>query len=108
MPHALQLALETLAQANPNGPPPLLVVLSDGKANVALTEGGDPWQETLALAESLVMRGVPALVLDTESGYLRLGRAGQLAQALGAECLTLEQLSAENLALTIHGRLKTI
>ncbi|MBC7704646.1 MAG: putative cobaltochelatase [Rhodoferax sp.] len=108
LPHALQLALETLAQANPNGPPPLLVVLSDGKANVALTEGGDPWRETLALAESLVMRGVLALVLDTESGYLRLGRAGQLAQALGAECLTLEQLSAENLALTIHGRLKTI
>ena len=107
LPHALQLALETLEQANPSGPPPLLVLLSDGKANVALTEGGDPWRETLALAESLVMRGVSALVLDTESGYLRLGRAGQLAQALGAECLTLEQLSAENLALTIHGRLKT-
>lgn len=106
LPHALQLALQTLEQADASVPP-LLVLLSDGKANVALNDGDDPWRETLALAELLAGRGVPALVLDTESGYLRLGRAGQLAQALGAECLTLEQLSAENLALTIRGRLKT-
>ena len=107
LPHALQLALQTLEQAGANSAPPLLVLLSDGKANVALGDGGDPWRETLALAELLAGRGVPALVLDTEAGYLRLGRASQLAQALGAECLTLEQLSAESLALTIRGRLKT-
>lgn len=103
LPHALQLALETLEQAAANGAPPLLVLLSDGKANVALRDGGDPWRETLALAEMLAGRGIPALVLDTETGYLRLGRAAQLAQALGAECLTLEELSAESLALTIRG-----
>lgn len=107
LPHALQLALQTLGQADASSAPPLLVLLSDGKANVALSDGGDPWRETLALAELLAGRGVPALVLDTENGYLRLGRAGQLAQALGAKCLTLEQLSAENLALTIRGHLKT-
>ncbi|MGV8892187.1 MAG: putative cobaltochelatase [Burkholderiaceae bacterium] len=107
LPHALQLALETLEHAAANGAPPLLVLLSDGKANVALHDGGDPWRETLALAEMLAGRGVPALVLDTETGYLRLGRAAQLAQALGAECLTLEELSAENLALTIRGCMKT-
>lgn len=103
LPHALQLALETLEQAAANGAPPLLVLLSDGKANVALSDGGDPWRETLALAEMLAARAVPALVLDTETGYLRLGRAAQLAQALGAECLTLEELSAQSLALTIRG-----
>jgi len=107
LPHALQLALQTLQQADANGAPPLLVLLTDGKANVALSDGGDPWRETLVLAELLAVRSVPALVLDTETGYLRLGRAAQLAQALGAECLTLEQLSAENLALTIRARLKT-
>lgn len=107
LPHALQLALQTLQQAEANGAPPLLVLLTDGKANVALSDGGDPWRETLALAELLAVRSVPALVLDTETGYLRLGRAAQLAQALGAECLTLEQLSAENLARTIRARLKT-
>ncbi|MFM9437034.1 magnesium chelatase subunit D [Janthinobacterium sp. CG_23.3] len=104
LPHALQLALETLERAAGNAPP-LLVLLTDGKANVALSEGGDPWRESLAMAELLAERGVPALVLDTESGYLRLGRAAQLAHTLGAECLTLEQLSADSLALTIRARM---
>ncbi|MES2739934.1 MAG: putative cobaltochelatase [Pseudomonadota bacterium] len=104
LPHALQLALETLERSAATAPP-LLVLLSDGKANVALGGGGDAWRETLALAGQLAARGVPALVLDTETGYLRLGRAAQLAQALGADCLTLEQLSADSLALTIRGRL---
>jgi magnesium chelatase subunit D len=104
LPHALQLALETLERGT-HSAPPLLVLLTDGKANVALAEGGDPWRETLAMADLLVERGVPALVLDTESGYLKLGRAAQLARTLGAECLTLEQLSADNLVLTIRARL---
>jgi magnesium chelatase subunit D len=100
LPHALSVALETLEKTSM---PPLLVLLSDGKANVALNDGNDPWQESLRFAELLAERGVPALVLDTETGYLRLGRARQLAQALGAEYLTLEELSAENLALTVRG-----
>jgi magnesium chelatase subunit D len=107
LPHALALALETLEKADVNGGvPPLLVLLSDGKANVALNEDADPWQEALALAGLLAGRGVPALVLDTETGYLRLGRARHLAQALGAECLSLEELSAESLTLTIRGCLQ--
>ena len=107
LPHALQLALETLQRAagNAGNNPPLLVLLTDGKGNVPLADGGDPWRESLALAELLAGHRVPALVIDTENGYLRLGRAAQLAQALGAECLTLEELSADSLALTVRARL---
>jgi magnesium chelatase subunit D len=103
LPHALQLASEVLEKAG--DVPPLLVVLTDGKANVPLIEGGDPWRETLALADVLAAQNTPTLVLDTEAGYLRLGRAAQLAQALGAECLQLEELTADNLALTIRARI---
>ena len=103
--HALQLALDMLEQSHARHAPPLLIVLSDGKANVALQDNGDPWRETLALAGLIAERAIPALVLDTETGYLRLGRANQLAQAMGAEYLTLEALSAENLALTIYARM---
>jgi magnesium chelatase subunit D len=78
------------------------VLLSDGKANLALNADKDPWQETLAIAGLLAHGKIPALVIDTETGYLRLGRAAQLAQALGGHCLTLEELSADNLALTIR------
>src|SRR5471030_377251 len=105
LPHALQLALETLASRGAEGAPPLLVLLTDGKANIALSEGGDPWRESLAMAGLLAERGVPALVIDTETGYLKLGRAAQLAQVLGAQCLTLEQLSADKLVLTIRAQL---
>ena len=103
--HALQLALDMLEQTDTRHAPPLLIVLSDGKANVALQENGDPWRETLALADLIAERAIPALILDTETGYLRLGRANQLSQAMGAEYLTLEALSAENLALTISARI---
>lgn len=103
LPDALCLALETLKKTSL---PPLLVLLTDGKANVSLDDGGDPWQQSLSLAELLAGEGVAALVLDTETGYLKLGKARQLASALGAEYLTLEELSAENLALTIRGCVK--
>ncbi|MFT5591043.1 MAG: magnesium chelatase subunit D [Bradyrhizobium sp.] len=103
LPHALQLVLQTLAHYHGDAAP-LLVLLTDGKANVGL-DAGDPWQASLGMAGLLAARGVSALVVDTESGYLRLGRAGLLAEALGAECLTLEQLSAEQLTLTIRSRL---
>ena len=108
LPHALQLACELLQRRAQQGTAAtsLLVILSDGKANVALNTSGDPWRETLEMAAQLFDNGITALVLDTEDGYLRLGRAAQLAEALGAECLTLEQLTADNLALTIRARTK--
>ncbi len=109
LPHALQLAAQVLQQAaqhTAQQAPPLLVILSDGKANVSLPgSSGDPWSETLQAAEALAAQGVPALVLDTEAGYLRLGRAAQLAEALGAPCLTLEQLTGDALALTVRAQL---
>ena len=101
LPHALVLTLETLKQSHDM--PPFLVLLTDGKANVGLNDDGDPWQQSLAFAELLAGEGVAALVLDTETGYLRLGKARQLAETLGADYLTLEELSAENLVITIRG-----
>ncbi|HZG21381.1 MAG TPA: putative cobaltochelatase [Herbaspirillum sp.] len=108
LPHALQLATQLLQQTSQASDelPPLLVILSDGKANVSLPGSqGDAWTQTLEAAANLAAQGIPALVLDTESGYLRLGRAAQLAEALGAPCLTLEQLTGDALALTVRAQL---
>jgi magnesium chelatase subunit D len=107
--HALVLAGEILGRARQARPdvPALLVLLSDGKANVPLPEtGGDPWQQATCAARSLAAAGLPALVLDADAGFVRLGRAAELAQALGAECLPLDGLSAESLVLKVrqHGR----
>ncbi|WP_415543617.1 VWA domain-containing protein, partial [Deinococcus deserti] len=76
--HALVLAREVLATE----PGAELVLFTDGRANVALSPSGDAWADALEAARAL--GGVPALVVDTEAGHVRLGRAGALAEVLGA------------------------
>jgi magnesium chelatase subunit D len=81
---------------------PILIVLTDGKANVALSTDGDPWEESLALSRTLSDKHVTAVVIDTETGLVRLGRAKSLAQALSADCFKLDELTSENLVLHIR------
>lgn len=81
--HALTLAAEVLAGERGAQ----LVLFTDGRANVPLTPGGDAWADALNAAQAL--RGVPVLVVDTETGHVRLGRAAQLAGVMGAELTTL-------------------
>ena len=108
LPHALQLAAQLLARADhPAGLQPLLVLLSDGKANVPLAGGGDASEQTQQLATQLRTQHIPTLVLDTDNSYLRLGKAAALAVALGAEYLPLDELSAVSLTnaiLTVSAR----
>lgn len=104
LPHALQLAEKMLASfAKVDRIQPFLVILSDGKANVPLPgAGGDAWRQSMQLAESFQY---PALVLDTESGYVRYGKARELATALGADYLSLDELSANEITETISERI---
>lgn len=104
LPHALQLAETMLTRlAKSDRVQPFLVILSDGKANVPLPgAGGDAWRQSLQLAENFQY---PALVLDTESGYVRYGKARELAAALGAEYLSLDELSASEITETISERI---
>jgi magnesium chelatase subunit D len=79
---ALDRAREYLTEAT------VLVLLTDGRANVALG-GGDPWQEAMELAGRM---RCGAIVVDTESGTQRLGQCMRLAEALGAQYMSLEEL----------------
>ncbi|MFB9447860.1 VWA domain-containing protein [Dactylosporangium vinaceum] len=63
---------------------PLLVVVTDGRS----TSGPDPLTVVPLLA------GVPAVVVDCESGPIRLGLARRLAAALEASCIPLSSLGA--------------
>lgn len=64
---------------------PLLVVVTDGRA----TSGADPALMAPALA------GVATVVVDCESGPVRLGLARRLAAALDADVMPLEALAAD-------------
>jgi magnesium chelatase subunit D len=87
--------------------PALLVLLTDGRANVS-AQGGDPWEEALAACASLRTACAGVLVVDCEPGPIKLGRAQELAQALGAECVALDALDAAALSLRIHRRLERL
>jgi magnesium chelatase subunit D len=105
--HALVSAGEVIQGFRGGQPsvPALLVLLSDGKANVSLPGTvGDPWAQTLEAARVLASAGVSALVLDSDAGFVRLGQSCELAAALGGECLPLEELSAEQVVLKVRQR----
>jgi magnesium chelatase subunit D len=80
--HALDLARSYVT------PSTLLILLTDGRANVPL-QMGDPWQEAIEIASQL---RCPALVIDTENAAQSLGQTRKLAEALRAEYVALENL----------------
>ncbi len=80
---------------------PLLVLISDGRANAA-TPGLDPTEAANAAAAAIAGARIRALVVDTEAGFVRLGRARALARTLGAEVIALADLDARALAQSIR------
>jgi magnesium chelatase subunit D len=87
--------------------PALLVLFTDGRANVSV-EGGDPWEEALAAGARLRTACAGAVVIDCESGPIILGRARALAQALGADCVALDAVDDSSLTIRIQGRLQSL
>ena len=86
---------------------PLLVLLSDGRGNVAL--GPDsPLDEAYAAAGIIGNDKIPSVVVDTESGFIRLGMVQPVAEAMGAQYLKLEDLRADNIAEAVRSRLPII
>ncbi|MFJ1704000.1 putative cobaltochelatase [Kitasatospora sp. NPDC088346] len=77
---------------------PLLVVVTDGRA----TGGRDALAQADRAAGLLASQGLAAVVLDCESGPVRLGLAHTLAARLNAPAVTLDELRAEGVAALVH------
>ncbi|MFG2984534.1 putative cobaltochelatase [Streptomyces sp. NPDC048258] len=77
---------------------PLLVVVTDGRATSAGGVVGDPRELAGRSARLLQAGGVASVVVDCESGPVRLGLAGVLATDLGGPAVTLDGLRADSLA----------
>lgn len=99
--HALCIARAILTQYRGKQLLPLLVVITDGKANVSMQPGIDPWQETLHIADELSSARMPALFIDTENDFIRLGKTRQLAQHMNADYVLMEEITADKLAVRI-------
>jgi magnesium chelatase subunit D len=79
---------------------PLLVVVTDGRA----TSGADPVTRARQVADGVAARGVAALVVDCESGALRLGLAAVLADHLRADHVPLAEVTASALTAVVNER----
>ncbi|WP_030815505.1 putative cobaltochelatase [Streptomyces sp. NRRL F-2799] len=72
----------------------LLVVVTDGRA----TGGPEPVALAGRAARLFGAESVASVVVDCESGPVRLGLAGRLAEELGGTAVTLEDLRADAIA----------
>ncbi|MGV9453249.1 putative cobaltochelatase [Streptomyces sp. NPDC003635] len=72
----------------------LVVVVTDGRA----TGGPEPVALAGRAARLLAAEDVASVVVDCESGPVRLGLAGQLAAELGGTAVTLDELRADSIA----------
>jgi magnesium chelatase subunit D len=97
--HGLAAAVRLIGTQSRRHPrqPVWVVVLTDGRANVPASSA-DAWADALAQARGLAACAAECLVVDTETGWPRLGKAGELARVLGAECLAVEQVLGQPLA----------
>lgn len=73
---------------------PLLVVVTDGRA----TGGPEPVALAARAARLHEVEGTASVVVDCESGPVRLGLAVSLASELGGTAVTLDELRAESIA----------
>ncbi|MET9376665.1 putative cobaltochelatase [Streptomyces sp. NPDC002992] len=74
---------------------PLLVVVTDGRATGG---GADPVALAARAARLHASEGTAAVVVDCETGPVRLGLAGNLARELGGTAVTLDELRADSIA----------
>jgi magnesium chelatase subunit D len=115
--HALDAAAALTAAIARRGGSALLVLLTDGRANIA--RDGQPGREraladAVAAARRLRAAGIAALLVDTSPLSGRPAAAGpasaarQVADALAAQYLPLPQVEAAGLSRVVQGLARTL
>lgn len=72
---------------------PVLVLVTDGRANSVVQEGEDPVKSAMKLARQIRKAKITSVVIDTETDFIKLGVARQVAAEMGANYYKLKQLS---------------
>ena len=86
---------------------PLMIVLTDGAGNVAMTNM-PPKDESHRAAERFQRDSIRSVVINMEHAAFDQGLARELAEHLGAPCLTLQELRAESLYATVRNELEQL
>ena len=75
---------------------PLMVVISDGRGNVG-NRTDKPQDDTRLAAMRIAEADYPAMVIDSETGFLKLGMAKRLAENMNAKYVQLDDIRAESM-----------
>ena len=74
--------------------------MAGGSAGDSTT--ADAAEETKAMAALVEEKKIQSVVIDTELDFIKLGLARQVAEAMGARYLKLEELRADSLAEAVR------
>ncbi|MEM7801576.1 MAG: magnesium chelatase ATPase subunit D, partial [Chloroflexota bacterium] len=81
----------------------VLILLTDGRANVSLKDGSDPKTELEQIGRYIAASHMETIVVDTQRSYLSRGEARQLAEWMGGEYAYLPNGSGEEIAELVRG-----
>jgi magnesium chelatase subunit D len=98
----IEAALAIARRAAADGWPPLLVLITDGRA----TGHDQAADRARAAAAEVAAAGTEVVVIDAEDGPTRLGLAEQLAVTMGARHLRLEEMASGQLEGAVRDALK--
>ena len=94
----LALALQTLSLQNKRDSElePILILVTDGRANAVHEGEKEPVAAAIKIAEKIAQAKITSVVIDTESDFIKLGIAKKVAVAMGANYYTLQRLTKES------------
>jgi len=107
LPHGLKLAYEVLKREKRKNVKSLLILISDGRANVSIGENS-PLEEIREIATEIRKLNVNTLVIDTENGFITLGKSKKICEYLGGRYYKMEQLKAERILSKVRESLQVV
>ncbi|MBM4438299.1 MAG: VWA domain-containing protein, partial [Actinobacteria bacterium] len=102
--HGLDLARKVIGRERTKDPEvrPIMILLTDGVANVGIRAGSDPIEDAMRSAQALRRDRVPALVIDADQRRSTATALPQLARQMAATHLRLETLASGHLTQAIR------
>jgi len=106
--HGLKLGLDTIKKylQRDKYALPLLVLISDGRANVRLNDD-NPVEEAKKVAREIKAANIKSIAVDTEQGFVTFRLVKQLCTEMGGTYLQLEELESTPIVSAVQENLGT-
>lgn len=79
---------------------PFLVLITDGRAN-STKSAENQWKAAITICDEIQSQKIKSMVIDTETGFIQLGLAKELAKELGASYCKMEDIRSDSIVKAI-------